>query len=94
MSDRFDSETIVLFYENSKIKNCPESFESFIFRMNSFMKEFCERKCYRKTARKLEFEIEKATLKDFVRYMREKRSKPKFSGLSFEVRLLSIVGVS
>ena len=58
------------------------------------MMELCDGKSYTKTAKKLEFEVEKATLKDFVRYMREKRPKTKFSGLSFEVRLLSIVGVS
>ena len=62
--------------------------------MNSFMRELCADKQYTETAKKLEFEVEKAMLKDFVRYMREKRPKTKFSGLSFEVRLLSIVGVS
>ena len=64
-----------------------QKFENNMFRMNSFMKELCDEKIYTKTAKKLELEVEKATLEDFVRYLREKRSKPKFSGLSFEVRV-------
>ena len=59
--------------------------------MNSFMKEFCEAKRYTKTAKMLEFEVEKATLEDFVRYMKEERLKPKFSGLSFEVILFAFL---
>ena len=55
------------------------------------MKELCDRKSYTKTAKKLEFEVEKATLEDFVRYIKEKRLKPKFSGLSFQVRLFAFL---
>ena len=53
--------------------------------MNGFIKELCGEKGYSKTAKKLEFKIEKALLNEFVRYVTEKKSKPKFSGLSFEV---------
>ena len=62
-----------------------QKLKNILFRMNSFMKELCERKCYTKTTKKLEFEVEKAILEKFVRYVTEKKSKPKFSGLSFEV---------
>ena len=61
--------------------------------MNSFLRELCDEKNYTKTVKKLEFEVEKATFEDFVRYLREKRSKPKFSGLSFQVQNLPIFDI-
>ena len=64
-----------------------------LFRMKSFMKELCEAKCYTKTAKKLEFEVEKAILEDFVDYLKQKRSKPKISGLSFQVQNLTIFDI-
>ena len=53
--------------------------------MKSLIRELCDEKGYVKTAKKLEFEVERLLLNEFVRYVTEKKSKPKFSGLSFEV---------
>ena len=56
--------------------------------MNSFIKGFCDGKSYAKTTRKLEFEMNNSLLVEFVRYMTDKKLKPKFSGLSFEVQII------
>ena len=66
-------------------QNIPNS-QAVFFRMNGFMKEWFGGKSYLKTAKKLEFEVEKRLLKEFIRYVTKKRSKSKSLGLSFEVR--------
>ena len=61
--------------------------------MNSFVKELCDGNGYVKTAKKLGFEVEETILKEFVRYVKRRKSKPKFSGLSFEVSSFLLVKV-
>ena len=54
------------------------------------MKEWLDGKSYAKTAKKVELEVKETLLKEFVRYVTEKKSKPKSSGLSFEVLISSL----
>ena len=47
------------------------------------MKEWLDGKSYAKTAKKVELKVQETLLQEFVRYVTEKKSKPKPTG--FEV---------
>ena len=60
----------------------------FVFRMESFVAEFCDAKSYRKASEGFKFVKKRKLFNDFVLFKKAAK-KPKLPlGLSFQVRLL------
>ena len=56
----------------------------FVFRMESFVAEFCDEKSYRKASEGFKFVKKRKLFDDFIRFKTEAK-KPKLASLSFEV---------